>query len=99
MLFRHGDVLIGKVKKLPTSAKPVNHLTLAQGEMTGHSHRIKEKKAAKMFRGAGELFLQVVAKRATVIHQEHAPIQLPTGIYRVWIQREYTPERIVRVRD
>jgi hypothetical protein len=24
---------------------------------------------------------------------------LPVGVYRVWQQREYTPERIVRVRD
>jgi hypothetical protein len=34
-----------------------------------------------------------------VIHEEHAPIPLPTGYYQVWRQREYTPQEIRIVRD
>jgi hypothetical protein len=34
-----------------------------------------------------------------VIHEEHQPITLEPGIYRVWQQREYTPEAIRRVVD
>lgn len=99
MLFRHGDVLIQKVSKLPGTAKQLKHRTLAHGELTGHSHSIKEKDGVALWQAAGELFLRIEAKQATVVHQEHAPIEIPHGIYRVWRQREYTPERIVVVRD
>jgi hypothetical protein len=45
------------------------------------------------------LYLRVLAERATVVHQEHGPIVLPQGAYRVWRQREYTPQGIRRVVD
>ena len=99
MLFRHGDVLIQQVSELPAAAKPLKHRTLAHGELTGHSHRMKEKDGVALWQSAQELFLRIDADLATVIHQEHAPIEIPRGIYRVWRQREYTPERIVVVRD
>ncbi len=99
MLYRHGDVLIQKVKSKPKAARKQQHLTLAEGEVTGHSHRIKEKSNAVLFRHQSDFFLNVTAKSATIIHEEHAPIELPKGMYRVWRQREYTPERIIVVRD
>lgn len=99
MLYRHGDVLVQKVRKVPANAKKQQHVTLAEGEITGHSHRIQEKGAAVMFRDKSELFLEVIAESATIVHEEHAAITLPKGIYRVWQQREYTPERIITVRD
>lgn len=99
MLYRHGDVIIRKVRSLPEDAKKQRHLTLAEGEITGHSHRIKEQDVAMMFRAGNDLFLRVEAAIATVVHEEHAAIELPKGTYRVWRQREYTPERIVVVRD
>jgi len=34
-----------------------------------------------------------------VVHEEHGPISLEPGTYRVWIQREYSPEAIRRVLD
>jgi hypothetical protein len=36
---------------------------------------------------------------ATLTHEEHAPVTLTTGYYRVWRQREYSPEEIRVVRD
>jgi hypothetical protein len=98
MLYRHGDVLIQKVAKLPAERKQLKHRTLAHGELTGHSHSIKEKNCT-LWQAGTELFLQVGGDFVTVIHQEHGPIELPKGYYRVWRQREYTPERIVVVRD
>jgi hypothetical protein len=91
--------MIEKVKVLPADAKKQKHVTLAEGELTGHSHRIEEKGAAVMYQDRGVLFLEVTAKVASLVHVEHATIQLPKGIYRVWQQREYTPQRIVTVRD
>ncbi|WP_254512423.1 hypothetical protein [Anatilimnocola floriformis] len=98
MLFRHGDVLIQKVKDLPEEKERLKHRTLAHGELTGHSHQIREKHAT-MWQSGELLFLEVEGQPATVVHQEHGPIELPPGYYRVWRQREYTPERIVVVRD
>jgi len=104
MLYRHGDVLIQKVRKVPADAKKARHVTLAEGEVTGHSHRIKEKDVAQMHilnkdRFNEVRYLTVSAEIATLIHEEHASIELKKGIYKVWRQREYTPERIITVRD
>jgi hypothetical protein len=99
MLFRHGDVLIQKVSRLPKAVKRLTHRTLAHGELTGHSHQIREHEGVELWQSDSELFVQVAGQRATVVHQEHAPIELPRGTYRVWRQREYTPERIIVVRD
>jgi hypothetical protein len=99
MLWRHGDVLIATVDRIPLTATPQHHLILAKGEVTGHSHRIAEADTAHLFELNGTLYLDVVAAFATVIHEEHHTITLPQGRYKVWIQREYTPAAIVRVRD
>lgn len=99
MLWRHGDVLIGGVAEIPAQAQPVKHPILARGEVTGHSHRIAEPETAQLFELDGVLYLDVVAALATVIHEEHKPITLPRGTYRVWIQREYSPAEIRRVVD
>jgi hypothetical protein len=99
MLFRHGDVLIQKVSKLPKDVQRLRHRTLAHGELTGHSHQIREAEGVALWQSVSELFLRIDSPHATVVHQEHAPIEIPKGIYRVWRQREYTPERIVIVRD
>jgi len=99
MLYRHGDVLIQSVRSLPADVKKQRRVVLAEGEITGHSHRIKESGAAILFRSQQRLYLRVEAPIATVVHEEHDPIELPKGLYRVWRQREYTPERIITVRD
>ncbi len=99
MLWRHGDVLIASVDSIPQAATRQQHLILARGEVTGHSHRIADPDTARLFELNGTLYLDVVAALATVIHEEHHTITLPHGTYRVWIQREYSPTAITRVRD
>ncbi len=99
MQFRHGDVMIQKVRKLPNEKRRCRHLILAHGEITGHSHQIKEKKNATLYETPGDLYLEVTANEATVVHEEHHPIALMKGIYRVWRQREYSPEEIRVIRD
>ncbi len=99
MLYRHGDVLIQSVRSLPDGVEKQRSVILAEGEITGHSHRVLEADAATLFRDGPDMFLRVTAATATVVHEEHAPIELPRSLYRVWRQREYTPKRIVVVRD
>jgi hypothetical protein len=98
-LYRHGDLLVSRVDGLPRNARRLQHLVLAQGELTGHSHRITERDAAMLYETGSDLFLDVTGGVATLVHQEHGPIELPTGVYHVWRQREYTPAEIRVVRD
>ena len=98
-LYRHGDVLVARIPTIPQDSIKRLHLTLAEGELTGHSHRIAEPDTAELWELNSERFLRVRAQSATLIHEEHGPITLETGDYRVWRQREYSPEAIRTVRD
>jgi hypothetical protein len=98
-MWRHGDVLIAAVEQIPSGAKKIPHRTLAKGENTGHTHRLAETDDVALFEADGHSFLAVQSGTATLLHEEHHPIRLPQGTYRFWIQREYTPAEIVRVRD
>lgn len=97
-LYRQGDVLIMRVAK-PVSTKfetPETPVILAHGEATGHAHTIAG--VRQLWRDGSELILRIDAPQE-VRHQEHAPIKLPPGTYRVRRQREYTPEAIRNVAD
>jgi hypothetical protein len=98
-LWRHGDVFIQTCAAIPMSATRLPHLILAKGELTGHAHRIAERDAAELFRHDDMLYLRVTGESATVTHEEHRSIALKPGVYRVWIQREYSPQEIRRVLD
>lgn len=98
-LYRHGDVMVSQLEAIPSAAKEKSGSILARGEFTGHSHRIQESAAVQLWELNGETFLEVKAERATLIHEEHKPIVLAKGLYRYWMQREYTPQAIVRVMD
>jgi hypothetical protein len=98
MLWRHGDVLIAAVTAIPAQAKPHPSTVLAYGEVTGHSHRIETPESAELWEINGHLYMTILAT-TRVIHEEHKPITLVPGTYRVWMQREYTPQAIVTVRD
>jgi hypothetical protein len=98
-MWRHGDVLVAAIDEIPADAKQLEHVILARGEMTGHAHRIADSKTAILYETNGLLFVKVIADKATLVHEEHKPIELPRGTYRVWQQREYTPQEIRRVYD
>ena len=92
-MWRQGDVLFRRVKELPANVVRQPSPVLAEGELTGHAHRVADLKTAEVYVGLdGVMYLQVSAPEATIIHQEHGPITLCQGSYRVWKQREYAPE-------
>jgi len=97
--FRHGDVLIEEVSALPKGREKLQHTILAHGEMTGHCHRIRESQEADLYNSPSGVYLHVRGAAVSVVHEEHAPIALPAGIYKVWRQREYSPKEIRVVRD
>ncbi len=98
-MWRHGDVFVERVRDIPASATQLPHCILAKGESTGHAHRIEPRGAATLYQSTDALFLLVLADMANLVHEEHAAITLDRGTYRVWIQREYSPEAIRKVRD
>ena len=98
--YRQGDVLMVQTK-LPAGAKAADKpgdVILAYGEVTGHAHRIKERDKVRMWDAGAERFLQVLEDTA-LTHEEHAPVMLHPGVYRLPQQVEYTPAEIRRVAD
>lgn len=100
-MYRQGDVLITKITRadLPDITRVVERengrLILAHGEATGHAHAVKDGKAELLERpGDTEedaRYLTVGRGGATVVHDEHDTIELPTGTYRIDRQREHVP--------
>jgi hypothetical protein len=92
LTFRQGDVLLVEVDDIPEDAAPEprsGRIVLAEGEATGHAHAIHEPDA-RTFTHEGQRFL-LTKSRAQLIHEEHGPIEVPDGAWRIVIQREYQP--------
>lgn len=103
MLWRQGDIFIETLKliaDLPNRTR-LPHGTIVHGEVTGHRHRVEDPQTAALYTGghAAEFYLHVTAPGARIVHEEHGPIDLERGFYRVWRQREYAPEAIRIVVD
>ncbi|GAB1543847.1 hypothetical protein NUACC21_65230 [Scytonema sp. NUACC21] len=88
--LRQGDVLLIPTKQQKSSGKKLPHLTVAEGEVTGHKHRITEG-FAQLYEEDGTLYLQVLSETALLSHEEHKEIEVPRGVWMVRIQREYEP--------
>jgi hypothetical protein len=100
-----GDVMIERIvktTKLGAELPRENGLViLAKGEATGHHHSI-EAKEARLFAGdaPGVCYLLVEGEQPVMLtHQEHGPIALDPGMYRIEIQREYHPRAVRNVAD
>ena len=103
-IFAQGDLLLERVADVVPSGLIEENaegsaLVLAEGEETGHRHAVCER--VTMFRDdklaqdipAGLYIghVQVATAYARVTHDEHAPITLPRGTWRVRRQRELSP--------
>lgn len=101
-MYRQGDVLLVPIAEVPATALKVkregDRIILATGEATGHAHAVATL-GAELLADREARYLRVPAGGASVTHEEHRPVALPAGSYRVVIQREYTPEEIRRVAD
>jgi len=111
-MYAQGDLLIERVADLEPSGTVLSPdatgaIVLAEGERTGHRHAIFER--VTMFRDdalardvPGGLYVghvKVESGPATIRHQEHAPVALGAGTYRVRRQRELEPKDAVIVAD
>lgn len=102
--YRQGDILLVPCAEIPASAcedAPENgRVVLARGEQTGHAHTMAADRV-RYFRddgsGGGGGFIRVAGPGpAELTHEEHAPLTIPPGSYRVVQQREYRPREAPR---
>jgi hypothetical protein len=98
-LWRQGDVFLLATTELPTTRRQERRPILAEGEVTGHAHRLQDPASGRVFSVGPNLYLEVLAESATVVHEEHGPVTLPRGGYAIRIQREYSPREIRQVVD
>ena len=111
-IFAQGDVLIERVADILPSGSSIvpgadGAVVLAEGEVTGHRHAIYD--AVTMFRddalardipdGLYIGHVRVEGAHARVQHEEHSPIDLPKGVWRVRRQRELEPRDVRIVSD
>lgn len=88
--IQQGDVLLERVAKLPYGAKAKefpNGIILAEGEVTGHHHMIKDA-GAKAYELNGVLYVEV-KDPVILTHEEHKNLPIPPGIYKVGQVKEY----------
>ena len=64
----------------------------------GTRTRSRRLEKAEVWEINGQLYVKVL-DATRILHEEHLPISLPPGIYRVWQQREYSPRDIRTIRD
>lgn len=91
----HGDVIITSDILPPgfEDMETVKDACLAYGEATGHCHQIFGDSGTFELREDPKTKMRHlrVLEPVTLKHQEHSPIVLPPGGYRIGIQKEYDP--------
>ncbi len=106
---RHGDIYVARVAD-PDNFKELTPATgtqacgvLAEGEVTGHAHRIHAADLSNVdvaVNEHGRLVFKVKAgATARLTHEEHETVEFDEGTWEVHHQVEETPEGLRRVTD
>lgn len=87
---RHGDLSFRKVEK-EIKGKRSKSVVLAEGEFTGHFHRLTATEGASvtLLEENGEMFFAVEGGNADLSHEEHNTITFKEGTYKVIHEREH----------
>lgn len=98
MLYQQGDVLFKKVNGV--KGRELNHLVIAEGELTGHKHVVTSGEAT-LYEENGVLYLHVDSDEAVITHEEHKSVTIPKGDWEIGIVQEYDhfAEEARRVKD
>jgi len=102
-MYAQGDILIERVRRKRLKswsdeipAEPDGTIVLERGEFSGHRHAVHGDARFVREYPLGRLVtnyvghLHVTGDGVVLRHEEHDPIPLPKGIYRVHRQREFT---------
>jgi len=86
--WQQGDVIGRAIQAIPpTATKKSGRAIVAYGEVTGHTHEILGE-GVEVYEEAGLLYV-AVPHGGTIRHEEHHPITLHPGQYRIGIVQEY----------
>lgn len=95
MLFiRQGDILFEKIDNMDSDKKTLDTKTVALGEVTGHKHAFNKNSQILLSKKVDEdvpTQLVVLDESAQLTHQEHLPINIPQGVYRIRREQSYNP--------
>lgn len=87
--YRQGDILIVQTTTMPTTdLKKVKSILVAEGSKTEHKHVLKSSSQMLLHEKEGARFVRI-QKKAELVHDEHARIEIPAGDYEIRIQREF----------
>lgn len=89
-IYRHGDVLLRQIKKLPQGSKRLKDKVLAYGEVTGHKHQFGDPTQIDRFSNGESIYLQVY-NPVPLNHEEHDTLIIDPGVYEQITEREYDP--------
>lgn len=92
MVWQQGDVVMQKIDSIPKGDRTEDDLTkaktLALGEATGHHHTFDDvDNSVEVFKIMNVIYMKLT-KETKLKHQEHNPINIPPGNYKVGIVRE-----------
>lgn len=90
-MYRQGDVLLKQIARLPPNIRVKKDKKVAEGEIAGHAHLIKNGTVLELLNQNDKLFVKA-GKKTVITHEEHNPIKLDVSIYEVMRQREYLGE-------
>lgn len=98
--YRHGEIMLLKVSKLPAGLKISDQKTFMVGSH-GNSHSVNQGKI--YFKEDGISFGYLVAKDTILLHPEHKDetggAKIPNGVYKLIKQQEYTPDGLIPIID
>jgi len=99
-IMRQGDLLFRRIEQLPANLKRLQSNVIAEGETTGHKHRLVGQQVQVFEDAQAQKFIQLL-EPAELVHEEHNTINLDIGNYVVVQEREFDPfsEAIRRVAD
>ena len=87
-LYRHGDLLIRQIDKIPESATPLSTSIIAHGE-NGNTHKLH---GSQQVYETPDKQIHFEAKQdVSLKHQEHSTLKISKGNYVVVHEREYNP--------
>ncbi len=97
-MIRQGDILFIPLTadELPASIKRLESGVIAEGEATGHHHRIAEldMPAVELYeatdwQNAGDKYLRITEHGISIVHEEHKTVTVPPGLYAIHQAREF----------
>ena len=94
-IYRHGDLLIRQVKKIPESATQLSTNIVAHGE-NGHSHKLHG--SHQVYEIPDKQILFEAKQDLSLKHQQHDTLKISKGNYVILHEREHDPFNIVEIK-